>query len=85
MNWLIHHMKRVLRITSGVLLLVVGVVLTVPGVPGPGLLLIFLGLSVLAVDFVWAHRAKTYMKSKGDAVMKKLRGQSPSEPPVKKV
>jgi len=85
MSWFVHHAKRVLRITGGVLLLIIGVVLMVPGVPGPGLLLIFLGLSVLAVDFVWAHRAKTYMKTKGDMVMKKLRGQPPSDPPVKKV
>ena len=66
-------------------MLVIGVVLMIPGVPGPGLLLIFLGLSVLTVDFVWAHRAKTYMKTKGDMVMKKLRRQPTGDSPAKKV
>ena len=85
MNWLIHHTKRVLRITSGILLLIVGLVLMVPGVPGPGLLLIFLGLSVLAVDFVWAHRAKTYLKAQGDKVVSKVRRRFRKDGPVKKV
>jgi len=76
MKWLIHHAKRVLRITSGIVLLVLGVIMMVPGVPGPGLLLIFFGLSILAVDFVWAHRLKTHLKTQTDKVVAKFRGPS---------
>ena len=85
MNWLIHHTKRVLRITGGILLLIVGLILMVPGVPGPGLLLIFLGLSILAVDYVWAHRLNTYLKGKVDKVVGKVRRRFRKDAPAKKV
>ena len=52
----------------GVLIVLVGVVLSGPGVPGPGILVILMGLSFLALEFdraerlleraiVWADRA----------------------------
>ena len=85
MKWLIHHTKRVLRITGGIVLLIVGAVLMIPGVPGPGLVLVFFGLSILAVDFVWAHRLKTHLKTQTDKVVKKFRGQSKKDVPVEKV
>jgi uncharacterized protein (TIGR02611 family) len=84
MKWLIHHTKRVLRITSGIVLLVLGLVLMIPGVPGPGFVLVFLGLSVLAVDFVWAHRLKTHLKTQTDKVVNKMRGRSKKDVPVEK-
>jgi uncharacterized protein (TIGR02611 family) len=40
----------------GVLVLVVGVALSLPGVPGPGLLLVGLGLAMLALEFDRAER-----------------------------
>jgi uncharacterized protein (TIGR02611 family) len=84
MKWLIHHVKRVLRITSGVLLLIVGLILMIPGVPGPGIVLVFLGLSVLAVDFVWAHRLKTHLKSQTDKVVDKIRSRPKKDAPAGK-
>ena len=59
MKWLIHHGKRAARITAGVVLLLLGLIMAIPGVPGPGLIVMFIGLGILAVDFVWAHRLKT--------------------------
>jgi uncharacterized protein (TIGR02611 family) len=76
MKWLIHHTKRILRITSGIVVLLVGAIMMLPGVPGPGLLLVFFGLSILAVDFVWAHRLKLHLKTKVDKVMEKIRSRS---------
>ena len=75
MKWFIHHAKRILRITAGLVLLVVGAVLMLPGVPGPGIVLVLFGLSILAVDFVWAHRLKTHLKKHADKVVDKIRGQ----------
>ncbi len=75
MNWLIHHAKRVLRITAGAVLLIVGLILMLPGVPGPGFPLVLLGLGILAVDFVWAHRLKTHLKNRADKVVEKWRGR----------
>jgi uncharacterized protein (TIGR02611 family) len=85
LNWLIHHTKRVLRITSGILLLVAGLVLMIPGIPGPGFLLIFLGLSILAVDYVWAHRLNTYLKGKVGKLVSKVRKRFQKDGPDKKV
>jgi uncharacterized protein (TIGR02611 family) len=36
--------------------LLAGVVLSLPFVPGPGLLLIAIGLGMLALEFAWAER-----------------------------
>ncbi len=75
MDWLIHHVKRVARITAGVVVLVAGVIMAIPGVPGPGLLVIFIGLSILAVDFVWAHRLKKKIETTAQDAVNKVRGK----------
>ena len=80
MQWLIHHGKRVAPITSGIVVVVIGVVMSIPGVPGPGLLVIFAGLSILAVDFVWAHRLKTKIKESAGKVVDKVRGREVAQP-----
>jgi uncharacterized protein (TIGR02611 family) len=84
MKRLIHHTKRVLRITGGVLLLMVGVFFMIPGVPGPGFVLVLLGLSILAVDFVWAHRLKTHLKDRSDKVVAGIRKQLKKDTPAGK-
>ncbi|MGD0016605.1 MAG: PGPGW domain-containing protein [Verrucomicrobiia bacterium] len=76
MKWLIHHGKRVARITAGVVVLLVGLIMAIPGVPGPGLLVMFIGLSILAVDFVWAHRLKTRIQDTTKNAMDKVRGKN---------
>ena len=73
MNWLIHHGKRVLRITAGLALVVFGII-DLP-LPGPGTLFIIAGLSILAIDFVWARRLKRQLKSHAGRAMRKMRGQ----------
>ena len=75
MKWVIQHGKRVLRITAGIITVLVGIVLSIPGVPGPGLLVVFAGLSILAVDFVWAHRLKTKIQNTTKAAVNKVRGK----------
>ncbi|HEV2724609.1 MAG TPA: PGPGW domain-containing protein [Thermoleophilaceae bacterium] len=47
---------RVLVVVGGVLLVLAGIVLSGPGIPGPGFLLILLGLSFLALEFDRAER-----------------------------
>jgi hypothetical protein len=49
-------MGRVLRITAGSTLLMAGTVMLV--LPGPGLLTIAAGVSILARDVPWAQRLK---------------------------
>jgi uncharacterized protein (TIGR02611 family) len=84
MKWLIHHTKRVLRITSGIVLLVVGLILMLPGIPGPGFVLVIAGLSILAVDFVWAHRLKTHLKDRAGRMVDKVRGRPAKGAPIGK-
>jgi len=58
----LHQAKRFLRIVVGFTLLLIGVVLLVG--PGPGWLVILLGLGLLAAEFVWARRLLDSMKEK---------------------
>ena len=58
---MLQHTIRASRILAGVLLVVIGIVLAVPGIPGPGLLVIFAGLGVLGGEFDWARRLRDRM------------------------
>ena len=41
---------------AGVLIVMAGIVMSGPGVPGPGILTIIFGLGFLALEFDWAER-----------------------------
>lgn len=60
----IGQVRRAFRIIAGFTLLLVGVVMFVT--PGPGWLVIFFGLTLLAAEFVWAKRLMDRMKQEGD-------------------
>lgn len=59
----LQQTRRVLRIGAGFILLGLGLLLLVG--PGPGSLVILLGLALLAVDFAWARRLLDRMKREG--------------------
>ena len=48
-----HPVRWVLTVLIGVVLLILGLVMMVT--PGPGLLFIFFGLSILALEIEWAR------------------------------
>ena len=50
----IEQVRRFFRILAGFTLLLVGVIMFFT--PGPGWLVVFLGLTLLAAEFVWAKR-----------------------------
>lgn len=54
---------RLCRILSGLALLLLGVVLSVPGIPGPGIVLVVLGLGVLSHHFSWAKKIHLRLRS----------------------
>jgi uncharacterized protein (TIGR02611 family) len=62
----VEQVRRVFRIVAGFTLLLVGIVMIVT--PGPGWLVIFLGLGLLAAEFVWARRLMDRMKREGERV-----------------
>jgi uncharacterized protein (TIGR02611 family) len=76
----IDQVRRFFKILGGFTLLGVGVVMLVT--PGPGWLVIFLGLTLLAAEFVWARRLMDRMKQQGarlkDAVLRS-RKTSPAD------
>jgi uncharacterized protein (TIGR02611 family) len=47
---------RLAVIVAGFLVVAAGIVLSGPGVPGPGFLVILIGLALLALEFAWAER-----------------------------
>jgi hypothetical protein len=55
----LQHTVRATRVVIGLLLVAMGAVLSLPLVPGPGLLIAFGGLTVLSSEFEWARRWKT--------------------------
>jgi len=68
----IDQVWRFFKILAGFTLLLVGVLMIFT--PGPGWLVICLGLTLLAAEFVWARRLMDRMKHEGnrlkDSVLK---------------
>jgi uncharacterized protein (TIGR02611 family) len=68
----IEQVRRFFKILAGFTLLVLGLLMVFT--PGPGWLVIFLGLTLLAAEFVWARRLMERMKQEGtrlkDSVLK---------------
>lgn len=63
----LHLIYRIAVGVVGSIVLVVGIV-AIP-YPGPGWLIVFLGLGILASEFEWAHRLLEFARSKYDAWM----------------
>jgi uncharacterized protein (TIGR02611 family) len=59
----VEQVRRVFLIIAGFTLLMAGVVMLVT--PGPGMLVIFLGLGLLAAEFVWARHLMERIKHEG--------------------
>jgi len=59
----VEQVRRIFRVVAGFTLLLVGVVMLVT--PGPGWLVILLGLGLLAAEFVWARRLMDRIKREG--------------------
>jgi uncharacterized protein (TIGR02611 family) len=64
--------KRVILIVIGFTLLAAGLVMSVPLVPGPGLLLVVAALAILAVEFVWARRLLDRVKEHGSRLRERF-------------
>jgi uncharacterized protein (TIGR02611 family) len=49
-------LQRIAVVIFGILIVAAGIVMSGPGVPGPGIVTIILGLGFLALEFDWAER-----------------------------
>ena len=74
----IEQVRHFFKVLGGFTLLGLGAVMLVT--PGPGWLIIFLGLTLLAAEFVWARRLMDRMKEKGtrlkDSVLRSRKSDS---------
>jgi len=68
----VEQVRRIFRIVAGFTLLLVGVVMIIT--PGPGWLVIFLGLGLLAAEFVWARRLMDRIRHEGDKIKETVLG-----------
>jgi len=68
----VEQVRRIFRVVAGFTLLAAGVVMLIT--PGPGWLVILLGLGLLAAEFVWARRLMDRIKREGgrlrDAILR---------------
>lgn len=58
---MVRHTKRFLIFVIGGTIVGIGLILLL--LPGPGTLVIIIGLAILATEFVWAERALRHAKS----------------------
>jgi tellurite resistance protein TerC len=63
----VEQVRRIFLVIAGFTLLLVGLVMLVT--PGPGMLVIFLGLGLLAAEFVWARRLMDRIKRESGRVV----------------
>ena len=50
------------KLLAGFALIIVGAVLAIPGIPGPGIPIIVIGLFLLSDRFFWAQKALVWVK-----------------------
>ena len=66
----VRQARRVIVLVVGLTLLLCGVVMLI--IPGPGWLLIFAGLSILALESVWARHLLKKIKAKGNELSRTM-------------
>ncbi len=72
-RWIGRNSKRAGITVIGFVLIIGGIILL--PLPGPGWLVIFAGLAVLATEYVWAERALDTAKKKAKAAARKARAR----------
>jgi uncharacterized protein (TIGR02611 family) len=71
MRFRLSAVRKIFRAAIGFVVLLTGVVLSIPGVPGPGFAVILLGLVILSAHFHWARRAVEWLKRKAEQARQK--------------
>ncbi len=62
--FILHNGKRILVTIAGLVVLLAGIAMLV--LPGPGIVVIIVGLSILATEYVWAQRLLRIAKEKAN-------------------
>ncbi len=64
--------RKIVRVTAGLGLILVGLVLALPLVPGPGIPLMAVGLLMISEDFPWAKRIVEWGKERWHQLLVRL-------------
>lgn len=67
-----HKLYRIGFGVAASIILLAGIVLSLPLVPGPGLPLVAIGLAMLALEFVWAERLLRRIAHRIDQVEERI-------------
>ena len=78
-----RNSKRVGVSIAGFVVLILGIVLLVA--PGPGMLVIILGLAILSTEYAWARRALDQAKARAKGAADRIRRKPKPEPPADEV
>jgi uncharacterized protein (TIGR02611 family) len=73
-----RNARRVAVAVAGFLLILVGILLALPGVPGPGIVIAIGGLAVLATEFEWAERRLEWAKDRFEGAARRA-GMDPKK------
>jgi hypothetical protein len=73
--------KRLAITIAGLVLILAGLALSVPGVPGPGFLVIIAGLAVLGTEYEWARRALDRTRERARSMARGIRRRRRGAPP----
>lgn len=65
-------MRKITRVGAGIGLILIGLVLALPLVPGPGIPLMAVGLVMISEDFPWAKRIVEWGKERWYRLLQRL-------------
>lgn len=68
----LDNVKKAIAAIFGFTLLLIGIALLV--LPGPGLLVILIGLIILAGEFIWAKKALARFRAESGKIKKRFMG-----------
>jgi uncharacterized protein (TIGR02611 family) len=74
-----NFVQRAAVVVLGTLIVLAGIVMTGPGVPGPGIVTIILGLGFLALEFDWAERWMERVIIWGDRAAERAEQTTPKQ------
>jgi uncharacterized protein (TIGR02611 family) len=74
LGWVPRPVRRAIILVFGGTIAIIGVIMIIPPVPGPGIVVIPLGLAILAIEFVWARRWLKKIKAAATNMHKRVKG-----------
>jgi hypothetical protein len=84
LRFIARSSKRVGVTIAGFVLILGGLALSLPGIPGPGFLVIIAGLAVLGTEYEWARRTLDQARERARRAAQGIRRRRRGAPPEPK-